>query len=167
MEISQVLQKAKKGIQKYKYVFIVLLVGIVLMLLPEIETEKTNNVQQEIHHDETPIEELLSQILSKVSGAGRVEVMLNVAQGEKTIYQVDQDISEGTSGLTDKEQTVTLTDGQRNQYGLIQQVNPPIYLGAIVLCQGADDPVVKLSIVDAVSKITGLNANQICVLKME
>lgn len=167
MEIIQVLQKAKKGVRKYKYVFIVLLVGIVLMLLPEIETENTNNVQQEIHHDETPIEELLSQILSKVSGAGRVEVMLNVAQGEKTIYQVDQDISEGTSGLTDKEQTVTLTDGQRNQYGLIQQVNPPIYLGAIVLCQGADDPVVKLSIVDAVSKITGLNANQICVLKME
>ena len=167
MEISQVLQKVKKGVRKYKYVFIVLLVGIVLMLLPEIGSEKTNNVPQEIHLDETPIEELLSQILSKVSGAGRVEVMLNVAQGEKTIYQVDQDISEGTSGLTDKEQTVTLTDGQRNQYGLIQQVNPPIYLGAIVLCQGADDPVVKLSIVDAVSKITGLNANQICVLKME
>lgn len=167
MEISQVLQKVKKGVLKYKYVFIVLLVGIVLMLLPEIGSEKTNNVPQEIHLDETPIEKLLSQILSKVSGAGRVEVMLNVAQGEKTIYQVDQDISEGTSGLTDKEQTVTLTDGQRNQYGLIQQVNPPIYLGAIVLCQGADDPVVKLSIVDAVSKITGLNANQICVLKME
>ena len=167
MEISQVLQKVKKGGLKYKYVFIVLLVGIVLMLLPEIGSEKTNNVPQEIHLDETPIEKLLSQILSKVSGAGRVEVMLNVAQGEKTIYQVDQDISEGTSGLTDKEQTVTLTDGQRNQYGLIQQVNPPIYLGAIVLCQGADDPVVKLSIVDAVSKITGLNANQICVLKME
>ena len=167
MEIGQVLQKVKTGVRKYKYVFIVLLVGIVLMLLPEIGSEKTNSVPQEIHLDETPIEELLSQILSKVSGAGRVEVMLNVAQGEKTIYQVDRDISEGTSGLTDKEQTVTLTDGQRNQYGLIQQVNPPIYLGAIVLCQGADDPVVKLSIVDAVSKITGLNANQICVLKME
>lgn len=167
MEINQALQKIKTGISKYKYVFIVLLVGIVLMLLPGIETENTKEVKQEIQHDEAPLEELLSQMLSKVSGAGRVEVMLNVAQGEKTIYQVDQDTSESTSGLTGKEQTVTLTDGNRNQYGLIQQVNPPIYLGAIVLCQGADDPVVKLSVVEAVSKITGLNANQICVLKMK
>lgn len=167
MEISQWFQKTKKCIQKYKYVFIVLLVGIVLMLLPGVETEKVNVVKQEIRLDEAPLEELLSQILSKVSGAGRVEVMLNVAQGEKTIYQVDGEKSEGTSGRSDKEQTVTLTDGQRNQYGLIQQVNPPVYLGAIVLCQGADDPVVKLSVVEAVSKITGLSANQICVLKME
>ena len=92
---------------------------------------------------------------------------LNIEQGAKTIYQVDDDISQGESSYSDRNQTVTLTDGQRNQYGLVQQVNPPIYLGAVVLCQGAGDPVVKLSVVEAVSKITGLNANQICVLKME
>lgn len=167
MEIRQVLQKTKNVILKYKYVFIVLMIGVVLMLLPGIETEKAEPVTQEAQHDEVPLEDLLSQMLSKVYGAGKVEVMLNVAQGEKTIYQVDEDISESASGHTGREETVTLTDGQRNQFGLIQQVNPPIYLGAIILCQGADDPVVKLSVVEAVSKITGLNANQICVLKME
>lgn len=167
MEINPWASKMKSLILKYKFVAIILLVGVVLMLLPGFEKDNTNAITPESQKSEVPLEESLSKILSKVQGAGRVEVMLNIAQGEKTIYQVDDDISQGDSSYSDRKQTVTLTDGQRNQYGLVQQVNPPIYLGAVVLCQGAGDPVVKLSVVEAVSKITGLSANQICVLKME
>ena len=167
MEIRQLAHKAKDLLFKYKFVAIVLLLGIGLMMLPGFEKEKGETVIQEKQQEELPLEDSLSRVLSKVHGAGRVEVMLNIGQGAKTIYQMDDDLSENDSGFTDRKQTVTLTDGQRNQYGLVQQVNPPVYLGAVVLCQGANDPVVKLSIVEAVSKITGLNANQICVLKMD
>ena len=167
MEIRQFSQKVKNYISKYKYVAVILLVGIGLMLLPGTKEDKAGTVEQKTHQDEVSLEESLSQMLCKMQGAGRVEVMLNIGKGEKTIYQVDEDTSENDGTYTDRKQTVTLTDGQRNQFGLIQQVNPPVYLGAIVLCQGADDPVVKLSVVEAVSKITGLNANQICVLKMD
>lgn len=167
MEINLWASKVKSLILKYKFVAIVLLVGLALMLLPGFEKDNTNATTPEPQKSEVPLEASLSKILSKVQGAGRVEVMLNIEQGAKTIYQVDDDISQGESSYSDRNQTVTLTDGQRNQYGLVQQVNPPIYLGAVVLCQGAGDPVVKLSVVEAVSKITGLNANQICVLKME
>ena len=167
MEINLWASKVKSLILKYKFVVIVLSVGLALMLLPGFEKDNTNTTTLEPQKSEVPLEASLSKILSKVQGAGRVEVMLNIEQGAKTIYQVDDDISQGESSYSDRNQTVTLTDGQRNQYGLVQQVNPPIYLGAVVLCQGAGDPVVKLSVVEAVSKITGLNANQICVLKME
>lgn len=167
MEIGGISKKIKNALSKYKFVAIVLSVGIGLMLFPSFDKEEPVTVMEQVIENETPIEQSLSQLLSKVHGAGKVEVMLNIGQGEKTIYQIDADISEGDSGYSDRSQTVTLTDGQRNQYGLIQQVNPPVYLGAIVLCQGANDPVVKLSVVEAVSKITGLNANQICVLKMD
>ena len=167
MEIRQLSHKVKNCILKYKYVAIILLVGIGLMLLPGTKKNEAATAVQETHQDNVPLEESLSQILCKIQGAGRVEVMLNISKGEKTVYQVDEDVSENDGTYTDRKQTVTLTDGQRNQFGLVQQVNPPVYLGAIVLCQGADDPVVKLSVVEAVSKITGLNANQICVLKMD
>ena len=59
------------------------------------------------------------------------------------------------------------TDSDRNETGLVHQINPPVYLGAVVLAQGADNPVVKLSIVEAVSKVTGLGADKISVLKMQ
>lgn len=167
MEINQISLKIKSVLSKYKYVAIILLVGIGLMLLPSGDKEKGTATTQEEQAADITLEDSLSKMLCKMHGAGNVEVMLNIDQGAKTIYQVDGDISESASGYSDRKQTVTLTDGERNQYGLVQQVNPPVYLGAVVLCQGADDPVVKLSIVEAVSKITGLNANQICVLKMD
>ncbi len=167
MEISQLCKKAKSIIIKYKFVAIILLVGIGLMLLPSGDKETAAVKEQIVKANEISLEDTLANVLCKMQGAGKVEVMLNIEQGAKTIYQVDNDVSKSDSGYTDRRQTVTLTDGQRNQCGLVQQVNPPIYLGAVVLCQGANDPVVKLSIVEAVSKITGLNANQICVLKME
>ena len=56
---------------------------------------------------------------------------------------------------------------RRADPGLVRQVNPPEYLGAVVLCQGADNPSVKLSIVEAVSKATGLTTDRITVLKMK
>ena len=51
--------------------------------------------------------------------------------------------------------------------GLVQRVDPPKYLGAVIVCQGADKAAVKLAIVEAVSKATGLGADQISVLKMK
>ncbi len=167
MEISQLYHKSKSITAKYKFVAIILLVGIGLMLLPSRDKETAAVTQTVVKSDELSLEDTIANVLSKMQGAGKVEVMLNIEQGTKTIYQVDDDVSKSDSGYSDRRQTVTLTDGQRNQYGLVQQVNPPIYLGAVVLCQGANDPVVKLAITEAVSKITGLNANQICVLKME
>ena len=49
----------------------------------------------------------------------------------------------------------------------MRQVNPPTYLGAIIICEGADDANIRLAVVDAVSKVTGLGANRISVLKMK
>jgi stage III sporulation protein AG len=63
--------------------------------------------------------------------------------------------------------TVTVTDSDRNENGLIRQINPPVYSGAVVVCQGADNPQVKLSIIDAVGKLTGLGSDKISVIKMK
>jgi stage III sporulation protein AG len=40
-------------------------------------------------------------------------------------------------------------------------------MGAIVVCQGGDQPTVRLAILDAVSKVTGLGADKISILKMK
>ena len=60
-----------------------------------------------------------------------------------------------------------IVDADRKESGLIKQVNPQKYLGAIVVCQGADSPSVRLAITQAVSRIIGLSADKICVLKMK
>ena len=41
----------------------------------------------------------------------------------------------------------------------------PQFRGALVVCQGADDPQVKLSVIEAVSALTGLGSDKISVIR--
>ena len=159
--------KSKAVIGKYKYVVIVLLVGITLLLIPDPKQNQSLQDPAPEYKQQNLNESHLSDLLESVEGAGKVKVMLSVASGEKTVYQIDQSTSGATENINTRTETVIITDGQRNESGLINQINPPVYLGAIVVCQGGDIPSVKLAITQAVSKITGLGADQICVLKMK
>ena len=94
-------------------------------------------------------------------------VMLSIAQGERTIYQTDSSYSQTENSTDTRTQTILVSDSQRNETGLVHQKSPPVYQGAIILTQGADNPSVKLSIVEAVGDITGLGADRISVLKMK
>ena len=140
----------------------IFLAGIVLMLFPTADSKKTE--QQPTHVQEQAetvrLEEQLSELLSQLAGAGKVQVLLTEATGQQTVYQENRDISQQSS-------TVILSDSTRGQEGLVCQVNPPTYLGAVVLCQGADLPSVRLSITEAVSNATGLGYHKITVLKMK
>lgn len=169
MDIKQIQGKITELIKKYRYAVLVLVVGIGLMMIPSpsAKKEETVIVPQAETKAAVSVEERLESVLSKIVGAGKVEVMLTVGIGEETIYQVDENTSDSGSANTVEKNTVTVTDAQRNQTGLVCQVNPPVYLGAIVVCEGAGDPSVQYAIVDAVSKITGLGANRISVLKMK
>ena len=158
----------KKGIFKYKYVWIVLIAGMILMLIPAQPAEKVVIQEQaERLEMESDLEKRLEEMLCALHGAGQVKVMLSVSQGEQTIYQTDSTYSQGENNADSRTQTVVITDSDRNETGLVHQRNPPKYLGAIILSQGADDPGVKLAIVEAVGDVTGLGADKISVLKMQ
>lgn len=167
MEIKALGEKIKEFSSKFKYALIILLVGIVLLLLPEKRQQVTQNITEVISKEQDIQLEALNKILQSVDGAGDVQVLLSTAMGEETIYQTNQDTSTSGDGNAVKTETVIVTDAQRNESGLITQVNPPVYLGAIVVCQGADSPTVRLSLTQAVAKITGLGTDNICILKMK
>ena len=155
--------RGKELVKKYRYVLLVVLAGLFLMALPDgknakaapepaAETEPSQNLQ-------TDLEEILSQI----QGAGRVRVLLTQREGEQTVYQTDEDST--SSGV--RSDTVLLSGADRSQTGLVQQINPPVYLGAVIVCQGADSASVRLAIVSAVGSVTGLSADKITVLKLK
>ena len=167
--MDKVLIKGKllQFLHKYKYVAMVLLVGIVLMLIPTGKEADEEPVLTTREDSILSVEERLAQILRQIKGAGEVQVLITEAFGEETIYQTNDNISESDTSTSTRKDTVTITDSQRNQQGLIRQQNPPKYLGAIVVCQGGDQPTVRLAIIDAVSKVTGLGADKIAILKMK
>ncbi len=169
MDIGKLQKKLVSFIKKYIYVVLILALGIVLMLMPGRYNEEQSNQEKPAiqKQEEESMNEILAGILSQIEGAGKVQVLLTVAAGEETIYQTDDDVSAEDDASTTHIDTVIITDADRNQTGLIRRVNPPTYLGAIVVCQGADSPRIQLAIVEAVSKVTGLGADRISVLKMK
>lgn len=160
--MDNVKQQFLNLVKQYKYVALILSVGLVLMLLPEKPKEESAAIQPSAAEALT-MEEKLEQILAQIQGVGKVRVLLTVAQGEQVLYVFDEDRSD--NDVT--RDAVVITDSNRSQTGLVSQVLPPGYLGAVVVCQGGDNPGVKLSVVEAVCDATGLTADKITVLKMK
>ena len=158
MDWMKLPEKLWSGIKKYRYAVLVVVLGLLFMALP-----KTAKVPAPAETAPQPAQAdlagELAEILGRMEGVGRVEIMLTEASGSETVYQSDPGSGEGLD-------TVILSKGSGQQEGLIRQVNPPTYLGAIVVCQGGDLPTVRLRVVEAVSRVTGLGADQISVLKM-
>lgn len=153
---------------KYKHAIIVLLIGLGLMLLPTGDrAAPTPEETVPARTEESDLESRLSAILSRVRGAGEVEVLLTVRTGGETLYQTDEDTDSGETNSRKSVSTVIVEDEANQELGLVRRTDPPVYQGAVVVCQGADDPAVKLAIVEAVSCATGLGADQIKVVKMK
>ena len=167
MDWMSITRKMKDLTGKYKYVLLVLLLGIFLMSLPEADKE---SIQADVSDPEpvaTSKAKELEDILSQISGVGKVSVMLTEAAGSETIYQTDEDRAQSSDSESVRADTVIVSGSDRTEKGLVRTVVPPVYLGAIVVCQGGDSPAVRLSIVEAVSNVTGIGTDRITVLKMK
>ena len=148
------------SIRKYQYILYAVLAGIFLMLLPPKAEEPQIHIPSEQTY-EPDLEKKLSAILTQISGVGDAEVLLTEASGSETIYQMD--IAQNHNN----QDTVIVLDDNRREVGLIKQVLSPEYKGAVVVCKGADDANVRLSVVAAVKSVTGLSSDRITVLKMK
>lgn len=161
MDWAAVKYKSMEVVKKYKYVLLVLALGMVLMALPEgsekVEELPGTTVETKSISDE------LEEILGQIDGVGKVKVLLTESAGAETLYQTDED----SDAQSIRIETVIVSNADRAEEGLVKQVNPPVWQGAIVVCQGAERPAVRLSVVEAVSNVTGISTNRITVLKMK
>lgn len=157
-------ETAAAAAKKYGIAAAVLLLGLLLMTLPNQEETAAPEVPAV---QEQTLEDSLGDLLSRLEGAGKVEVLLTEAAGAETVFQTDADTSQGEDTQDKRVETVIITGEDRAQTGLVRQVNPPKYLGAVVLCQGGADARVRLQIVEAVMSVTGLRSDRITVLKMK
>lgn len=170
MDSLSMLQKLTISMKKYRHALLILLLGLMLMLLP---TGRSSDHQSEPEPTITAsdiqsgLEDRLEAILRQIQGAGEVQVLLTERTGSETRYQSDTESDDGDNTTSVREQTVIVEDSSNAESALIRRIDPPEYLGAVVVCQGGDNPTVKLAIVEAVRCATGLGADQISVIKMK
>lgn len=151
--------------KKYKFVLLVVLVGIILMLLPVSsqtkETEENKSQIPQESFDLAAMEQRMEDVLGKIDGVGKLRLMLTLQSGTRLTLAED---TQRDQDRTQRE-TVTLNRGSGNQEIVITNRFYPVYQGAVVVCQGADSSAVRLAITETVQALTGLPSDRIRVAK--
>ena len=158
---------------RYKYVLLMAAVGILLLLLPTAPGQKGQDVSADASlSDYSPerIQTQLEQMLEEMEDVGQARVMLTVASGSRAVYQNDRQTSydgeaSDAKNYSSVSETVLLSRSGSGQEALKTQEIYPDYVGALVVCDGADSASVVLQVKEAVSVLTGLGADCISVVK--
>ena len=158
--------KLRSLFDRYKFVLVVILAGVVLLLLPSFGGAVESS--QESGSDPFQVEELerkLEQALAQIDGVGEVRVVLTLQSGPRRILAQDSQ-STVDEGRTEAEVTnVVISAGSGVEGTVTLQQLSPQFQGALVVCSGGGEPTVQLRLVEAVSALTGLGADKISVCK--
>lgn len=158
--------KLQKQLGKYKYVAIILCLGVVLMLWPTRSQEDTQNQAETQSARQTALQDFdleelerrMETALSEINGVGEATVVLTLrSSGEDVLAQ---DTSEGS---TSDRETVIISTGSGTEEAVSVKTIYPEFQGALVICDGAGNAGVKLEVLQAVSAITGLSSDQISI----
>lgn len=141
--------------------------------LANIDTNNSNNDSEE------SLETKLESILSKISGVGKVDVMLTYTEStqivpvynktEKTSNTDETDSGGGTRKIEESDvsqEVVYQNENGENVIATQKKVSPKIE-GAIITAEGGGNSNIKTSIIQAVEAATGLATHKIQVFEKE
>lgn len=150
---------------RYKYVLLLLAVGLLLLLWPMERGEQaasgTGADPPGISFDLEAMEEKCAAALSRIEGAGAAHVTLTLRAGTRQVLA--QDTRAGQD--SEERSTVVVSQGTGHQAPVVLQEVYPVLQGAVVTCPGGDNPAVKLKLTEAMSALTGLGSDKISISK--
>ena len=182
---------SKKKIENLFFLLGILIVTIIAInyiwndknkntLSTNITNTNESNDKIEMKEDEQKnLEEKLENILSKIVGVGKIDVMITYNEStqvipvynkkEKTSNTDESDSGGGTRKVeeVDSSEEVVYTDSTGKSEIAIQKTITPKIEGAIIICDGADDYEVKTNIIQAIEAATGLATHKIQVFKRQ
>lgn len=166
MEIKEYLKKNgfMTQLKKNKYIVALLIFGIALLLIPTGGGGKAGDATEglkEPYFSLSEQERRIEEVLSKIAGAGKVDVMLTLKSGIEREYAVNRDVS----GEESQDTYVTIQTGSGTEAVTVRYIYP-IYQGALVVCEGGGSAAVRLQVTEAVAALTGLSTDKITVTKM-
>ena len=160
---------------KYRAVLLILAAGILLLTWPvdrkeQQESPEAGTVQV---GEETlaETEARMKKLLKRIDGVGQLELMLTLESSSRRKLATDTEISYKGNAVTPEDyskrsETVIVSCGQDDS-PVVAYTESPAYRGAVVVCQGAENPGVRLAVTQAVAALTGLGSDRIMVIKCQ
>ncbi|MGI6161359.1 MAG: hypothetical protein ACOYJD_04945 [Christensenellales bacterium] len=170
--------KTKKGIQLVAAAIIVVVI-IALYLSPTGKEPAADSNDGQAAAAVTPNdEERLIRVLSKISGAGKVDVMITYENSGEIIPAMSSDVttsenneinqqgSKSSTTQSEAGQPATYSSGSGNQPIVITEIAPKAR-GVIVVAEGAEDMAVRIELIKAVSTVMDIPVSAVEVFVME
>ncbi|NLK44907.1 MAG: sporulation stage III protein AG [Tissierellia bacterium] len=185
-DLFEKIKKHLENINNKKFInnlFIILGISIIFLIVANyilgskkevanLENEFKSQISYEEEMDYSAyLEKKLENILSKLEGVGKVNVMVtlensvekitatNTSQTTESI--VENDGEGGTRHVQREDLTLqVVTKGNDGSLLVVKEIKPKV-LGVIVIAQGAEDPEVKEKLYEAVKTVLGIKGNKV------
>lgn len=152
-------------LKPYRYAFGVLALGVALLLIPSGRAEPKASAPLTEEQWLMQVQEELGSTLSRIEGAGKLNLMLSVEQGMRNSLAHDTETEIREEGESLRRETVVISQGSGQEAVVITGASYPIFRGAVVVCEGGDRPSVQLAVTKAIAALTGLSSDKISVIK--
>lgn len=169
--IKSMFEKVRKikHIEIYLTVFVAIIIAIIYFSLISSNSAQSDsstnddNITQEFSSSMEYVnylENKLENVLTKVKGAGNVEVAITLEKGFEYIYATEEETKTTSSGTSITSETVVMVDGQP----LLLEEIYPIVQGIVVVSSGADDLSVKLNILSVLQTVIEIDNSKINII---
>ncbi len=156
-------EKVKKVVSKIKieYLIVIALSVVALIIMfnafgSKTETVSLNSIDEYVKN----LENKLKNCLSKVDGAGKVEVIISVESGMQTIFATETTYLEASKTKTE---TPVIVAGKP----VILKEEYPEIVGVVIVAEGAKNLSVKVDLLNACEVFLSIPEDKIRVLSMK
>lgn len=164
--------KEKLGKEKLlKIALISGVAGMIIILVSDFmpfdrtDAKKSESINISLYKEET--EKEIEEILSKIQGVGRVEVMITFSGTEEYIFAEEIKASKSDKFSSQMQNEFVLIEKNGDKEALVSKVNNPEISGVVVVCDGGDSDKVCESVYRTVSTVLGIPTKNIYVTKLK
>lgn len=177
------VEGTEKNKRKLQNLFIILCIGVLMLLIggfftkankAPAKSDTASSVSKSDYLDEydAALESKLQNILSQISGVGRVSVAITYSSSKEIVPAQDIKQNESNTNEKDREGGVrntletdtdkkVITDQQSETKPVILKEIPPEVKGVVVVADGASNERVKVDITKAVSTALGISLSKV------
>ena len=150
--VKKIMAKLKSVKNIEIYVALVLaLVVVVIVFVGSGSKSSAKSVSDESYISQ--MEHKICSVVENIDGCGKAKVAISYSSKEENVYAYETETTT-SNGITKQTSSIVTVKG----VPLVTKTLPPTILGVVVVAEGADNPIVRLKIIEVV--VTLLDVQQ-------
>ena len=169
--VSNIIEKLKNAFKNRK-ILIITATSIAILLCcvyffffstPDSKTQTSTNVVTREQEYVSELENKLESVLSKISGAGELNILITLESGFEYEYAKDEETKTTNTNGNEISQTTSSIVLVSGNPIVVKEINPKVK-GVVVVSSGAKDIAVKTNIINSIITVLEVDSSKITVL---